>query len=558
MIISQAVKSGDWVCLQNCHLAKSWMLSLEQIVEGLQSDQDTHPEFRLWLTSMPAKHFPVPVLQNGIKITMEPPKGVRANVLRSFADLPDNYLESCEKPAEFKKLVFACSFFHAVIQERRKFGPLGWNKAYDFSNSDLETSMMTLRNFLNEQEIIPWSALVYVTGMINYGGRVTDDLDRRLLMCILNKYYKPAVLDDQYTFTPSGVYRAPPEGVFEDYMKYIQGLPLSEGPDVFGMHENANISFQLKETREVLESILSIQPRLAASGDGPGPDEIVAALAKNMSSKMPEALDIEKAVATYSQIKVGGMTSSLGTVLMQESERFNKLHSRLKKTLKDLQMAIQGLVVMSGELEGMYNSMLNNQVPILWEKVGYPSLKPLASWTKDYFRRMEFFNGWIEDGEPKSYWMPGFFFPQGFMTGTLQNHARKTKIAIDRLNFGFAVSEFYETGDIKETPEDGLFIDGLFLDCGRWDDEKKYLTAALPAEMFRTLPIIHFIPIENYVPPEENYECPLYKTSVRQGILSTTGQSTNYVLNLSLPIDPETSPDSWVLQGVAALCALDE
>ena len=76
---------------------------------------------------------------------------------------------------------------------------------------------------------------------------MTDNLDRRLLMCILNKYYKPAVLDDQYTFTPSGVYRAPPEGVFEDCMKYIQGLPLSEGPDVFGMHENANISCAFTE-----------------------------------------------------------------------------------------------------------------------------------------------------------------------------------------------------------------------------------------------------------------------------------------------------------------------
>ena len=86
----------------------------------------------------------------------------------------------------------------------------------------------------------------------------------------------------------------------------------------------------------------------------------------------------------------------------------------------------------------------------------------------------------------------------------------------------------------------------------------KYLDMALPGQMFSSLPLIHFKPIENYVPPEDQYQCPLYKTWVRQGVLNTTGQSTNYVLNLSLPIVPTTTPDSWILQGVAALCALND
>merc|ERR1711965_34632 len=142
---------------------------------------------------------------------------------------------------------------------------------------------------------------------------------------------------------------------------------------------------------------------------------------------MRPALDIAKAMETYSKIKIGTMTSSLGTVLIQ------------------LQKAIQGIVVMSGELENMFNSILNNQIPALWQSAAYPSLKPLASWVKDYFRRMDFFISWIENGEPTSYWMPGFFFPQGFLTGALQNHARMTQIAIDRLNFGFEVTDMSET-----------------------------------------------------------------------------------------------------------------
>ena len=76
-LIEKCRQSGDWAVLQNCHLAKSWMLDLENIVEALaeaQAESAINPEFRLWLTAMPCTYFPVPVLQNGIKITNEPPK----------------------------------------------------------------------------------------------------------------------------------------------------------------------------------------------------------------------------------------------------------------------------------------------------------------------------------------------------------------------------------------------------------------------------------------------------------------------------------------------------
>lgn len=80
------------------------------------------------------------------------------------------------------------------------------------------------------------------------------------------------------------------------------------------------------------------------------------------------------------------------------------------------------------------------QVPEMWEKVAYPSLKPLSSWIKDYHARIAFMRSWLVNGPPKCFWLPGFFFPQGFMTGVLQMHARKYAIPIDSLSFGFEVS----------------------------------------------------------------------------------------------------------------------
>lgn len=161
--------------MQNCHLARFWMDDLEKFVLGFQETKDViHPDFRLFLSSMPADYFPVAVLQNSLKLTTEPPRGLKANLKRCYANYSQDFMDSVpSKDTVWRKLVFNFSFFHALIQERRKFGPLGWNIRYEFNDSDLETSNIMLKGFLELDEI-PWDAILWVTGFINYGGRITD------------------------------------------------------------------------------------------------------------------------------------------------------------------------------------------------------------------------------------------------------------------------------------------------------------------------------------------------------------------------------------------------
>ena len=181
-------KDGNWVLLQNCHLARSWMPSLVRLLESFEESPLVNKSFRLFMTSMPVPYFPVPVLQNSIKLTNEPPKGIRANVRRSLVPMTDDVLAQCPlAPGPWRRLQFGLKLFHAVVQERRKFGALGWNIRYEFNDSDLETSTTILRNMLSIPEKslssktdhpsasssspsasydVPWDTLSFVIGQV--------------------------------------------------------------------------------------------------------------------------------------------------------------------------------------------------------------------------------------------------------------------------------------------------------------------------------------------------------------------------------------------------------
>jgi dynein heavy chain len=570
--ILDAGDKGSWVCLQNCHLCISWMPTLEKICEEF-SEETLHPNFRLWLTSEPSPAFPAFVLQNGVKMTNEPPKGMRANLLGSFLAMDSAWFEGCNRSNEFKKILFGLCYFHAAVRERRKFGPLGWNIQYVFSGPDLKISMDQLRIFLDDlepTEVVPYAALAYLVGECNYGGRVTDDKDRRCILNVLADFYTPQICDDEYKFSPSGTYYAPAAGSMEDFRNYVRDLPYNEGPEVFGLHENANISCAIAETNLLLDTALSLQPR-AAGGAGKSWGDSLQELAADIAERVPPLYDIEKALIMF-PVKYD---ESMNTVLTQELLRFNNLILAIKVSLVDVQKAIKGLVVMSAELEQMGNSMVLGKVPHMWSSVGYPSLKPLGAWVTDFLDRLKFLGEWFESGKsPNVYWVSGFFFTQAFITGTLQNYARKYSRPIDKVEFDFRVltaNEMEMSTTLK--PKDGAYIKGLFMEGARWDAEQHVIAESHPRELFVQMPTLHLnpgdktsIPVVRGIPEQYTgsldgtalvYMCPVYKTSFRQGTLSTTGHSTNFVMFIRIPMSEEHVQQHWIKRGVAMLTQLD-
>ncbi|KAL7290283.1 hypothetical protein TKK_0015983 [Trichogramma kaykai] len=556
--INRAIETGEWLVLQNCHLAESWMRELDRICDEVITPANTHASFRLWLTSYPSKIFPVSILQNAVKMTNEAPKGLRNNLMRSYASDPisePSFYNGCSKLMEWRKLLFALCLFHGVVQERRNFGPLGWNIPYEFNESDLRISLMQLQMFLNEYEQVPYDALLYLIGECNYGGRVTDDKDRRLLNSLLLRYVNPGVVErHDYSFSPSGDYHLPENNDHRGCIEYIKSLPVSQRPEVFGLHDNADITKDNRESMQLLSGVSLTQFRLAGKAEGEKSTEsLVLELAADILDKLPEQFDTAYVEAKYPVL----YENSMNTVLRQEVIRFNQLTEVIKSSLVNVRKAIKGYIIMSSSLEEIYASMCIGKVPQAWLKKSYPSLKPMNSYINDLLQRIAFLQDWIDNDVPMVFWMSGFYFTQSFLTGLLQNYARKHAIPIDHLDFEFEMSRFDKPSDVEQLPEHGVYVAGLFLQAARWDRQAQLLAESWPKIMFDVVPVIWLkVARKVDIVHGQVYHSPLYKTSERRGVLATTGHSSNFVMMILFATDRDQS--HWIDRGVACLCQLDD
>nr|AML30862.1 axonemal inner arm dynein heavy chain 6 [Marsilea vestita] len=544
-LIHESAKTGGWVFLANCHLMTKWLPQLEKVIQGLEKS-NPHEMFRLWLSSAPNNNFPISILQRSVKMTAEPPKGLRANVLRLYTGTTEESFQRCRAQTKYQKLFFALAYFHSVLLERRKFGTLGLNIPYDFNDTDFQVSDDLLKTYLDAYEITPFEALKYLISEANYGGRVTDEIDRRVLSSYLTQFYcEEALSIPNFTLSTISIYHIPDDGTLQTHKEFIQTWPTLDRPEAFGQHTNADIASQLASSRLMLTTSASLQKNSGGSKGGVRQEDIVMNIAGDLLLQVPEPFDLVDV-----QHQKAGDPSALHTVLFQEIERYNILLRQIRESCANLQKGIQGLVVMSSDLETMYKAFSETKVPAKWIK-SYPTLKPLGAWTRDLVQRIVELKAWADGNYPIVYWLAGFTYPADFLTAVMQMTARRNLVPIDTLTWEFSIIN-KEEKDINEPPKEGIYVKGLYLEGAGWDRENECLKEPQPMELIVQMPILHFKPVVSKKKPVKGiYMCPLYLYPIRTG----SRERPSFLMYVTLKCG-EKNPDHWVKRGTALLLAL--
>uniref|UniRef100_A0A667YKF5 Dynein, axonemal, heavy chain 5 n=1 Tax=Myripristis murdjan TaxID=586833 RepID=A0A667YKF5_9TELE len=559
-LLAHSMTDGGWLLLQNCHLGLDFLDELLDTVTTATAES-VHEGFRLWVTTDVHARFPITFLQSSIKFTNEPPLGMKAGLKRTYAGISQEQLEVSSLP-QWRPLLYAVAFLHSAVQERRKFGPLGWNIPYEFNQADFTSSMQFVQNHLDELEAkrgVNWSCLRYMLGEVQYGGRVTDDLDKRLLNTFTRVWFSENTFSDTFCFFKG--YRIPGGArTVQDVLQHIDQLPPLDSPEVFGLHPNADITYQTNLANETLSIITSIQPKDSGGGAGETREASVQRLANEMLEKLPPDYVPHE---VRGQLQKMGPLQPMNIFLRQEVDRMQRVLSAVRSTLSDLQLAIDGTIIMSEELRDALDCLFDARLPRRWLRLSWASAT-LGFWFTELLDRNQQLGSWIGSGRPNQFWLTGFFNPQGFLTAMRQETTRSNLSrgwALDTVVLSNDVTRMMREDVSAPPPEDvgGVYIYGLYLDGAGWDRRGAKLTEAPPKVLFTPLPVVHVYAVSSANMADGKrqpggggggggtlslYSCPVYKKP----------QRTDLTFIFSLQLRSVQPAEHWTLRGAALLC----
>ncbi len=545
-----AADNGGWIMLQNIHLMQMWLKTLETHLEEITGNPKTHVRFRCFLSSEPPgipelKTIPETILQSCIKVANEAPQDLKNNMRRAFSMFRQDRFDKCTKQHEFKALLFALTMYHSLLLGRRKYGPLGWCKRYNFNEGDLMICADVLSNYLNKYEKVPYDDLRYMFGEIMYGGHITDEWDRRTNAAYLRELIRPELLQGANLIQG---YKSPDPSKTdrESYVKYIEKLP-PESPELFKMDSNADIGLLTMKTDSLFKDVITIQGGAGIAGASKRREDLVRekiALVKAGVPKQPYVM-----LELFAKVKE---RTPYIIVCLQECERMNCLLDTIKTTIEELDLGYKGQLNINESMEHLADFILLERVPTVWKEViRSSSKKPLSSWLANINERYKQLTKWSEnftlDKECLSISL--LFNPMAFITAVKQVTARQEKLPLDYMALSTKVKNFLTPEEIPGPPESGAYIYGMYLQGACWktaSDRKSegYLAQMKARELTPALPVVNVVAI----PLDKRqtagyYECPVY---------STTDRGFTYVFTAGLRMESmEFNVNNWILAGVA-------
>ena len=392
--LEMAHRQGQWVILNNCHLMPRWLIELEKKLDEFALE-GSNKKFRLFLSSDASNAIPIGLLNRCIKITNEAPAGLKNNIKRAFASLNKESFEEAEN--KMKSILFGLCHFHAVMLERKQYGPMGFNMMYPFGVGDLRDSSTVLTNYMENSGggKIPWSDLRYIFGEIMYGGHIVNDFDRKMCNTYLDFFMKEELLDETEMFPyneeeKNASFSCPAPTQYDKYLEHVDQNLTQDTPIAFGLHPNAEIDFRTTQSNRILQTILELQPREGGTAEGQlSPDDISAQVTIDIIDRFGEKkFDVEDIIRGLEE------QGPYQNVFLLEMDVMNILLVEIMRSLKELQLGFAGELTMSDAMDTLKSSLYLDRVPATWAKRAWPSLRSLGTWLNDFYQRLTQLEDW--------------------------------------------------------------------------------------------------------------------------------------------------------------------
>jgi dynein heavy chain len=548
------------------------MADMEQMFAKMEH---MDPNFRLFITCLPHKDFPLGLLQMSTKVTNEPPMGLKAGLLRTYTVTVDQERLERVETEQWRKLLFGLSFLHSVVQERRKFGAIGWCIKYEYNTADLTACILFLEGHLYAGPI-SWSTLQYMVSEVQYGGKITDSVDRRMFNTYAEEFLRPGVCEEGFSYTPANPvmpipqnykYTVPGHTELKPFKDYIETFPEADSPEISGLHPNAELTFRINEVNAMIATLGETQPK-GGGGGGESIEDAVTRKATELISRLPEEYNEDD--YKHKINKLGGLTIPLNIFLFQEIQRLQDVLSKVGFQLVQLKLAIKGEVVLTDELAQALGAIGGARVPHSWiytlSGTEFSWILPsLGQWFSSLLARDDQDRTWLNKSRPPAFWMTGWFNPTGFLTAMKQEVTRKHKAdkwALDEVDYRTEVTTMERVDQCRAAPPEGVYVHGLFLDGAALDNKQGLLVESVPKTLIVPLPVLF---VSGLVRDEAvkrrielfgkhgPYECPVYKYPVRGDGYPGNPDIKCFIFYVTLKCTVEKPKNHWTLRGVALL-----
>jgi len=543
--INTAVRSGKWVLLKNVHLAPSWLVTLEKKLHSIQA----HAGFRLFLTCEINPKLPVNLLRAGRIFTYEPPPGIRANLLRTFTTV--SAARMMKPPNERARMYFLLAWFHAIVQERLRYSPLGWAKYYEFTESDLRVACDTLDTWIEATamgrtnlppEKVPWKAIRTLLSDCIYGGKIDNEFDQRLLSSFLEKLFVPESFDGDFNLisevekdgTVSSIKM--PDGIRRDqFLTWVEQLADQTSPDWLGLPNNAERVLLAQRGHDLVIKLLKMQQldedeelAYTDSESQAGVVEGRPAWMKTLHSSSSSWLQLLPSSLTPLKRTVENIKDPLYRFFEREVNFGVKLLQTVRQDLEDVVAITSSGKKQTNHHRSLIATLTKGMIPASWLGYKVPTSCSVASWVTDFSGRVKQLasvskavsGGGASQLKSITVWMGGLFNPEAFITATRQCVAQANSWSLEELDLDVCVADEAE----KPSFDDCSFaVEGLKLFGAACSNNQLSISAEISTNLHLTR--LRWIK-KSELSDAAKIVLPVYLNSTRQNLLFTVDLPT--------------------------------